>query len=429
MSANPSPTQPTSDHMSARIRALLDEAASLKGLDHNGLKGGLRELLVSKIIGPLLPTHFVVGSGVVVNQARMQSGQTDVVIADGRIMRPLIGEGKDSVFAAESVIVVVEVKSWLNEEEMKKSDQAAALMVDVVCKDIHPTPLTCVFAYDEGPKDKKTVKPALSGPFRILTELRDPANGKAWLERNASHLDAVVLAGEHSWLKMPEGWRPGFAASGGPKDFEETKRFFTVLLDNCRTRAEERQASLRGHEDLLSAYFRNQSRPPGPGLASSSDLTANALPRQVPATNEAGGRCSATTASSYVPAKGQGPQAKGVGQDQVKASRDRLYATDIPAKQDAPLVIRDSKFDADVKNADQAFGMQVNRPAILSNVEASLRAENVKMGAAFSTDQGLSSILVTCAGCGAQFAVACTGRPSSISARCPQCGEENVVDL
>jgi hypothetical protein len=364
-----------------------------------------------------------------VNQGGIQSGQTDVVIADGRIVRPLIGEGKDSIFAAESVIAVVEVKSWLNEEEMKRSDQAAALMVGAVCKDIHPPPLTCVFAYDEGPKDRKTRKPAMSGPLRILTELRDAANGKAWLKENGSHLDAVVLAGEHSWLMMPEGWRPSFAASGDPKDFEETKRFFTVLLDNCRTRAEKRQASLRGHEDLLSAYFRNQSKPPGPGLACSSDLTVNALPGQVPAENEAGGSCGTATASSYMPTKGQSPQPKELGQDQANASRDRLYAADIREKQASPLIIKDSKFGADVKNADQAFGMQVNRPAILSNVEASLRAENVKMGAAFSTDQGLSSILVTCAGCNAQFAVACTGRPSSISARCPQCGKENTIHL
>jgi len=120
-------------------------------------------------------------------------------------------------------------------------------------------------------------------------------------------------------------------------------------------------------------------------------------------------------------------QAKGFRPEEVKSYRNRLYATDILEKQDAPLIIKDSKFDADVKNVDEAYGMQVNRPAVLSNVQASLRADNVKTAAAFSTNQGMSAILATCDQCGSPIPVACTGRPSSISVRCPRCGKENVI--
>jgi hypothetical protein len=121
------------------------------------------------------------------------------------------------------------------------------------------------------------------------------------------------------------------------------------------------------------------------------------------------------------------PQSKGFSQDEVRSYRDRLYAADVPEKQDAPLIVKNAKFDAVVKNADQAFSMLINRPAVLSDVEASLRAENVKMGAAFSTDQCLSSILGTCAACGNLIAAVCTGRPSSISVRCKRCGKESVI--
>jgi uncharacterized paraquat-inducible protein A len=62
-------------------------------------------------------------------------------------------------------------------------------------------------------------------------------------------------------------------------------------------------------------------------------------------------------------------------------------------------------------------------------VQASLRADNVKKAAAFSTDQGLSSILASCAQCGNPIPVPCTGQPSSISVRCPRCGKENVIHL
>lgn len=86
-------------------------------------------------------------------------------------------------------------------------------------------------------------------------------------------------------------------------------------------------------------------------------------------------------------------------------------------------IIKDSKFQAEVKRADKASAVEVNIPAELSNVEATLKAEDVKDAAAFRTNQGLTSHLVLCS-CGKAFSYVHTGGPTKTTIKCPNCGRE-----
>lgn len=86
-----------------------------------------------------------------------------------------------------------------------------------------------------------------------------------------------------------------------------------------------------------------------------------------------------------------------------------------------PIVIRDSQFTTVVEDAGRAVGMEVNRPAELSNVKSELRVGSAEEAIGFSTDQGLTTLLVVCS-CNHRFSVSFLGAPRG-SVDCPSCGE------
>lgn len=88
-----------------------------------------------------------------------------------------------------------------------------------------------------------------------------------------------------------------------------------------------------------------------------------------------------------------------------------------------PLIIEDSEFLTIVENAQKAVGMEVNRPAQLSNVKSELRASNVQEAIGFLTNQGLTATLMPCE-CGRSIPMAFTGPPPAVIT-CPHCGREH----
>ena len=86
-----------------------------------------------------------------------------------------------------------------------------------------------------------------------------------------------------------------------------------------------------------------------------------------------------------------------------------------------PLVIKDSEFLTIVKKAQRAVGMEVNRPAQLSNVKSELRVGNVQEAIGFSTNQGLTGCILSCSSCNQLFPAAFVGSPPEY-VQCPHCG-------
>ena len=90
---------------------------------------------------------------------------------------------------------------------------------------------------------------------------------------------------------------------------------------------------------------------------------------------------------------------------------------------DDRLEIRDSEFVTKVSEADRAVGMEVNRPATISNVRSTLKVDNVREAVGFSTNQGLSGIVTYCPKCQSPVPVAYVG-PRPRTAKCRLCGGE-----
>ncbi|MGB3906345.1 MAG: hypothetical protein WBB22_15655 [Anaerolineae bacterium] len=85
------------------------------------------------------------------------------------------------------------------------------------------------------------------------------------------------------------------------------------------------------------------------------------------------------------------------------------------------IVIRDSQFTTVVEDADRAVGMQLNRPAELSNVKSELRVGKAEEAIGFSTNQPLTTVTVVCS-CNHPFSRIFLGAPPP-SVDCPRCGE------
>ena len=108
--------------------------------------------------------------------------------------------------------------------------------------------------------------------------------------------------------------------------------------------------------------------------------------------------------------------------------KHRKYLGGKKMENEDKLIIKDSKFHAKVTDSDKASAMEVNKPALLSNVEAHLEANNVKDAAAFRTNQGLTAILTSCSNCGQPIPIAMTGRMESpMTVKCPRCGKDVEV--
>jgi hypothetical protein len=230
-------------HSSAMARALIERINALSDLKHKPSKGELRELLISNLLTSFLTSQFSIGSGIVINSEGQQSNQTDIIIYDNRILPPFIKEQNIGVYPIESVIAVIEVKSWLRTDELKSSDKSANKLRKLAgnCP-ISPKLLPiCALIGFFG-----------KGPKNLSNEL-----GKTWLSKHINALFEICLVGQFSWANIKgNGWRKG---NCDQETGEEIKRFIALLIDNTRTISTERFNFLTsGHRDWLSAYIRTK---------------------------------------------------------------------------------------------------------------------------------------------------------------------------
>lgn len=92
-----------------------------KNLLHKGGKGEAREWIIREVIAPYLPARLAVtGSAEIISVDEQRSGQCDIVIYD-RSLPPLLDTEGHRLLAAESVAIVIEVKSSLTRTELRKA--------------------------------------------------------------------------------------------------------------------------------------------------------------------------------------------------------------------------------------------------------------------------------------------------------------------
>ena len=92
-------------------------------VEHDGVKGVLRESLIESFFEPLLMPPYRAGTGVIIDCQGNQSGQCDIIVWDDSIFRPLYSARGAGIYFIESVVAVIEVKSTLKRESVRQAIQ------------------------------------------------------------------------------------------------------------------------------------------------------------------------------------------------------------------------------------------------------------------------------------------------------------------
>lgn len=95
-------------------------AANSSGMiEHPGLKGRLREIVIEELVKPFLSPHIGAATGTIVDPYGKQSRQVDVILYDEQVTPPILFSEREGVIPCHSVVATIEVKSSLTREELK----------------------------------------------------------------------------------------------------------------------------------------------------------------------------------------------------------------------------------------------------------------------------------------------------------------------
>jgi hypothetical protein len=129
----------------------LKEAQLAKAVNHSGMTGEIRQLLIDQILRPLLPDGTKIGTGKITDRDGNLSAQTDVVIYNSRILPSIMFDEKMGLFPIESVHYAIEIKSCLTSVELNKSIKNGKLLRSLNGEPPH----SAIFAFSSDLKTEK----------------------------------------------------------------------------------------------------------------------------------------------------------------------------------------------------------------------------------------------------------------------------------
>lgn len=106
------------DILENKISSALNTSSAISNIAHPVVKGNLRENFIAEILKSLLPHHYGVGSGIIIDKWDRSSPQADIIIYDKRQIPPIIDSETNGVFPIDSVHRVIEVKSNLIKQDV-----------------------------------------------------------------------------------------------------------------------------------------------------------------------------------------------------------------------------------------------------------------------------------------------------------------------
>lgn len=136
-------------------------------IEHNGLKGTIREDKLKEYLSKLFPTKYAIGNGVIVDANETQSRQQDFIIYDNFNSPKLMETESVQVIPIESVYATIEVKSTLTVDELEKSikniesvkklEKTKPFSSPLIISSIIP-PICMIFAYSSDTSLNNIVK-------------------------------------------------------------------------------------------------------------------------------------------------------------------------------------------------------------------------------------------------------------------------------
>ena len=113
------------DMLQERVRYALAAANAATGLEHRGVLGAVREVLIADLLRPLVPPSVGVATGVVISPDDQQSRQQDIILFDPSVLPPLLYEQGPAVVPVEAALATIEVKSRLTIAGCREASEGA----------------------------------------------------------------------------------------------------------------------------------------------------------------------------------------------------------------------------------------------------------------------------------------------------------------
>ena len=144
-----------------RLRADAAHTISLaeceNAIQHHGLRGRLREILIANLLAPWLPPFCKCATGMIVearNKSR-KSTQDDILVIDPSLAPPILAnvDGPEGVFPLNSVLLRFEVKSTIKREGLSEFIEASVEIAKMEfrkqpgCKSKFTHPLSILVAF------------------------------------------------------------------------------------------------------------------------------------------------------------------------------------------------------------------------------------------------------------------------------------------
>lgn len=188
------------DLLTARVAGAVASAKALGKVNHAGLKGALREVLIRSLLRPLLPPSLGVGHGIIITAYDQQSPEQDAVIFSRDMTPCLLIDEETGLFPLESVISGIEVKSVLTAEELRKTHINAKEIERLLHVPGTKSPehiIPCLLAFDSD-LSKKNELDRYRG---VLTQNEEPS------------IRVICVVGCGYWYWNKDGWHGGVSNS------------------------------------------------------------------------------------------------------------------------------------------------------------------------------------------------------------------------
>ncbi|NHB09977.1 hypothetical protein GWK53_26210 [Burkholderia cepacia] len=190
----------------AKIKGAVEEARAASTLSHQGVKGTVLEILISKLFRPLLPSDVGVGTGQIIEQhGGTMSNQMDIILYDRSILPPALYDDSVGIFPIEAVLYAIEVKTTLTYSDLSRAHDAAAQLYK--------------FRYLPGLQDvggnnvHHSIERVRSVVFALNSDLSGNDSNEAsryekiYTQKNdIPHLRAICVAGREYWYDDGEHW-------------------------------------------------------------------------------------------------------------------------------------------------------------------------------------------------------------------------------
>ena len=170
----------------ARQQLLLDHRKS-SSFAQSGIKGDERAAALAEFFRHRISNVFEITKGEVIDWYDHRTGQLDIVIYDKLATSPISQQRENCIIPCESVYVIVEVKSILNKQEIKKCLKASRTV-----RNLRPFKQRFVDARVGGAPAKKDAHRCLYMVFAYKSDL----TAENWLKKEYARLSLV--AGENN---------------------------------------------------------------------------------------------------------------------------------------------------------------------------------------------------------------------------------------